>query len=67
MATNPLGEAVCQAQFVIEPGEGGGNDLFLPDLWKNGKRLNWAEYETRYINILFILKHCYLTIAFSKK
>ena len=23
VATNPLGEAVCQANFVIEPGEGG--------------------------------------------
>ena len=43
VATNPLGEAICQAQFVIEPGEGGGNDLYLPELWKNGKRLNWAE------------------------
>ena len=25
VATNPLGEAVCQANFIIEPGEGGAD------------------------------------------
>ncbi len=47
VATNPLGEAVCQAQFVIEAGEGGGSDLYIPDKWRNGNRLTWAAEDLR--------------------
>jgi hypothetical protein len=47
VATNPLGEAVCQAQFVIEAGEGGGSDLYIPDKWRNGSRLTWAAEDLR--------------------
>ena len=46
-AVNPLGEAVCQAEFVVVPGEGGAGDLYIPDKWKNGNRLDWVKEDQR--------------------
>ena len=40
-AVNALGEAVSEAEFFIEPGEGGTEELYLPEKWKNGNRLTW--------------------------
>ena len=43
---NPLGEAICEAELTVGPGEGGaegGGDLYLPELWKTGKRLTWKD------------------------
>ena len=39
VATNPLGEAVCQANFVVEPGEGGAAgdqafSIFIACFWE---------------------------------
>ena len=47
VATNALGEAICQAQFIIEPGEGGGADLYIPEKWRTGNRMNWAMEDSR--------------------
>ncbi len=46
---NALGEAVCEAAFVVEAGEGGltGDDLFLPEKWKTGNRLTWKDEDQR--------------------
>lgn len=46
-AVNPLGEAVCQAEFVVVPGEGGSGDLYIPDKWKTGNRLDWISEDRR--------------------
>ena len=43
-AVNALGEAICEAELIVGPGEGGeGGDLYLPELWKTGKRLTWKD------------------------
>ena len=43
-AVNPLGEAICEAELTVGPGEGGAeSDLYLPELWKTGKRLTWKD------------------------
>ena len=47
-AVNPLGEAVCQAEFVVVPGEGGeGSEggLYIPDKWIRQ-------------SLVFIYNHC---------
>lgn len=44
-AVNPLGEAVCEAEFIVVPGEGGAGDLYLPELWKN--RSTWLSDDRR--------------------
>ena len=46
-AVNPLGEAVCEAEFVVVAGEGGAGDLYIPDKWKNGNRLDWVKEDQR--------------------
>ena len=48
-AVNPLGEAVCEAEFQVVPGEGGEGEggLYLPEKWKNGNRLDWAKEDQR--------------------
>ncbi len=42
-----VGEAVCEAEFVIVPGEGGAGDLYIPEKWKNGNRLDWVTEDRR--------------------
>ncbi len=67
-AVNPLGEAICEAAFVIGPGEGGltGDDMYLPELWKTGRRMTWKDEDNRLkpfagkkllLFILFYLSH----------
>ena len=46
-AVNPLGEAVCEAEFVVVPGEGGAGDLYIPEKWKTGNRLDWLKEDQR--------------------
>ncbi len=46
-AVNGLGEAVCEAEFLVEAGEGGTAELYLPELWKTGKRLTWKDEDRR--------------------
>ena len=49
-AVNPLGEAVCEAEFQVVPGEGGeGGEggLYIPEKWKTGNRLDWAKEDKR--------------------
>lgn len=50
-AVNPLGEAICEAEFFIEPGEGasgeGADMYYLPELWKTGNRLTWKMEDER--------------------
>jgi hypothetical protein len=45
-AVNPLGEAICEAEFLVGPGEG-GDDLYLPELWRTGKRMTWKDEDER--------------------
>jgi hypothetical protein len=52
-AVNPLGEAVCEAEFIVVPGEGGTGDLYIPEKWKTGNRLDWVmddKRSKRYVN-----------------
>ena len=47
---NSLGEAICEAELTVGPGEGGaegGGDLYLPELWRTGKRLTWKDEDAR--------------------
>ncbi len=46
-AVNPLGEAICEAEFIVVPGEGGAGDLYIPEKWKTGNRLDWALDDKR--------------------
>lgn len=46
-AVNPLGEALCEAEFIIGPGEGGVEDLYLPEKWLTGNRLTWKMEDQR--------------------
>eukprot|EP00094_Tigriopus_californicus_P012097 TCALIF_11690-PA protein Name:"Similar to Palld Palladin (Mus musculus)" AED:0.35 eAED:0.35 QI:5/0/0/0.28/1/0.85/7/0/1595 len=46
-AVNPLGEAFCEAEFIIGPGEGGVEDLYLPEKWLTGNRLSWKMEDQR--------------------
>eukprot|EP00095_Tigriopus_kingsejongensis_P006996 maker-scaffold430_size173499-snap-gene-0.35 protein:Tk06996 transcript:maker-scaffold430_size173499-snap-gene-0.35-mRNA-1 annotation:"serine arginine repetitive matrix protein 2 isoform x4" len=46
-AVNPLGEAICEAEFLIEAGEGGAEDLYLPEKWRTGNRLTWKMEDQR--------------------
>ena len=49
-AVNPLGEAVCEAEFQVVAGDGGcgeGGGLYIPEKWKNGNRLDWAKEDKR--------------------
>ena len=41
------GEAVCEAEFQIVPGEGGTGDLYIPEKWKSGNRLDWLKEDQR--------------------
>jgi len=51
-AVNPLGEAICEATFEVKAGGEGsgltGDDLYLPELWKAGRRLTWKDEDARY-------------------
>ena len=43
-----MGEALSEAEFFIEPGEGGvAEELYLPDKWRHGNRLTWKMEDDR--------------------
>ena len=45
-AVNCLGEAECEAELSFD-GENGGEDMFLPPIWKEKRRLNWRDEDKR--------------------
>ena len=46
-AVNCLGEAECEAELTFE-GEGGdGEDMYLPPLWREKRRLTWRDEDMR--------------------
>ena len=46
-AVNCLGEAECEAELTFE-GEGGcGEDMYLPPLWRDKRRLTWRDEDMR--------------------
>ena len=46
-AVNCLGEAECEAELFFD-GEGGdGEDMYLPPLWREKKRLTWRDEDMR--------------------
>ena len=45
-AVNCLGEAECEAELSFD-GENGGEDMFLPPLWREKRRLNWRDEDKR--------------------
>ena len=48
-AVNCLGEAECEAEISLS-GEGGGcgDDMYLPPLWREKRRLTWRDEDNRY-------------------
>ena len=46
-AVNCLGEAECEAELSFD-GEGGdGNEMYLPPLWREKRRLTWRDEDMR--------------------
>ena len=46
-AINALGEAECEAELYFDGLGGSGDDLYLPLLWKERKRLTWRDEDMR--------------------
>ena len=46
-AVNALGEAECEAELCFDGSGGTGDDMYLPPLWKERKRLNWKDEDQR--------------------
>jgi len=47
-AVNCLGEAECEAELSFDGMEGdGGNNLYLPPLWREKRRLTWKDEDQR--------------------
>ena len=45
-AVNCLGEAECEAELSFD-GEGGGDEMYLPPLWREKRRLTWRDEDLR--------------------
>ena len=45
-AVNCLGEAECEAELSFD-GEGGGDEMYLPPLWREKRRLTWRDEDRR--------------------
>jgi len=46
-AVNALGEAECEAELSFDGCGGSSEDLYLPPLWKERKRLTWKDEDQR--------------------
>ena len=46
-AVNALGEAECEAELSFDGCGGGGDDLYLPPLWRERKRMTWKDEDQR--------------------
>ena len=46
-AVNCLGEAECEAELSFDGEGGGGDEMYLPPLWREKRRLNWRDEDLR--------------------